>query len=308
MGGKFVMETFRKILGVCLCLSFVGYFTSQPAYSDEGQPNTNFRPRQSQGQQAPPAAAYGGSNRQVVASTASAGSSGIYQPVSPAEIQAAVAIQSALPPPLSQRGPSPAGYDYSTWMVGQGPYTLGRDDIISIQVRNQAEFSGSFVIGPDGAIQYNYIGDVELLGLTKEEVEVKIIDLLKKYIRFPEVNVIITAYNSKAIYVIGEVGRPGRYIMRGDTIKLRDVIVAAGLPNQEAALAKVYIITPHVDEPKVRKVNLKKILYSGELKEDIDLYPGEIVVIHPTFLAKVGRFFGQLLGPAGQAKSATTFY
>jgi protein involved in polysaccharide export with SLBB domain len=303
-------EKIRRFAGMCLSLSFVLYFTSQPAYSDEGQPTTNFGARQSQGQQAPPAATSSSyqPSRQVVASTAPTGSIIGYQPVSPAEIQAAVAGQAVFPPPLSQRGPNPGGYDYSTWMVGQGPYTLGRDDVINIQVRNQVEFSGSFAIGPDGAIQYNYIGDVNLLDMTKEEVEEKITELLRKYIRFPEVNIIIEAYNSKAIYIIGEVGRPGRYIMRGDTIKLRDVIVAAGLPTREAALGNVQIITPDVDEPKVRKVNLKKILYSGELKEDIDLYPGEVVVIRATFLARVGRIFGQVLGSAGQARSATTFY
>ncbi len=196
------------------------------------------------------------------------------------------------------------GYNYTTYLVGNGPYTLGRDDIINVDVRNQPDFTGDFVIGPDGAIQYHYIGDVPVLGMTKYEVQQVIGKLLERYIRVPQVTVTILGYNSKAVYVIGEVNRPGKYIMRGDVIKLREAIVAAGLPTRTAALRRTHIVQPDISNPHVRKIDLKKILYKGNLKDDIDLYPGEIIVVPSTVLSAVNNFLSDLLNPITRAASA----
>lgn len=192
---------------------------------------------------------------------------------------------------------------YLTGILGDGPYTLGRDDVINIDVRSQPEFSGPFVIGFDGRIQYNYLGDIPIAGMTKYEVQQVLEKLLEKYVRMPVVSVTILAYNSKVIYVIGEVGQPGKFIMRGDVIKLREAILAAGLPTSNAAMGRVHVIKPDLNNPRVRKVNLKKILYKGKLKDDIDLFPGEIVVVPSTFMSGVNRFLSALLSPATRIAS-----
>jgi len=210
------------------------------------------------------------------------------------------------PPPGMASLPQTRGksYDYTTWLVGQGPYTLGRDDVIRIQVRNQPDFSGEFIVGPDGYIQYNYLGDVPILGMTKYEVEQLLSKLLEDYIRVPAVEVVILGYNSKAVYLIGEVNRPGKYLMRGDVIKLREAIIAAGLPTGTAALWRTHIVKPDLAKPRVRRVNLKRILYKGRLKDDVDLFPGEIVVVPSTVLSTIDRFLSQLLNPFTRASAA----
>ena len=212
---------------------------------------------------------------------------------------------------LSQGAPQQPGFTgqqlplvYLTGVGGEGFYTLGRDDIIRIDVRNQPEFSGSYSVGFDGRIQYEYLGDVPVAGMTKYEVQQVLEKLLAEYIRVPEVNVAILAYNSKVVYVIGEVNRPGKYIMRGDTIKLREAIIAAGLPTHHAALGRTHVIKPDLNDPRVRKIDLKKILYKGKLKEDIDLYPGEIIVVPSTVLSSVNNFLSELLNPITRAAAA----
>jgi polysaccharide export outer membrane protein len=192
---------------------------------------------------------------------------------------------------------------YLTGIVGDGPYTLGRDDVIHIDVRGQPEFTGDFIIGFDGRIQYNYLGDIPIAGLTKYEVQQVLEKLLQKFIRVPVVTVTIIAYNSKVVYVIGEVGNPGKFIMRGDAIKLREAILAAGLPTASAALGRVHVIKPDLNDPQVRIINMKRILYKGKLKDDVDLFPGEIVVVPSTVLSSVNRFLSSLLSPITRAAS-----
>ncbi len=192
---------------------------------------------------------------------------------------------------------------YLTGILGDGIYTLGRDDVIRINVRNQPEFSGDFAIDFNGRIQYNYLGDLPVAGLTKYEIQQVLERLLEKYVRVPSVNVQIVAYNSKVVYIIGEVGHPGKFIMRGDAIKLREAILAAGLPTHDAALGRVHVIKPDLNDPRIRVINMKPILYKGKLKDDVDLFPCEIVVVPSTVLSKVNDFLGTLLSPIPRAAS-----
>ena len=194
---------------------------------------------------------------------------------------------------------------YVTGVVGgEGLYTLGRDDVIHIEIRDQPEFSGDFIVGFDGRIQYNYLGDVPIAGMTKYEVQQVLEKLLQQYVRVPVVTVTIVQYNSKVVYVIGEVNRPGKYIMRGDTIKLREAILAAGLPTHHAALSRTHVIKPDLENPLVRKINLKRILYKGKLAQDVDLYPGEIIVVPSTVLSSINNFLSELLNPVTRAAAA----
>lgn len=193
-------------------------------------------------------------------------------------------------------GPTPTnlGGEVST----MGPYTLGPDDVVQIDVRNQPEFSGSFVIGQDGMIQYGIIGDIPANGLTKEELAEVVADSLKRYVRFPSVYVTITGFNSKAIYVLGRVAAPGKYAMRGDAIKIRDALVAAGLEAQYAALSRVRVIKPAADgDPQVRKVNLQKAMYRGELADDIELVNGDVVVVPTSLWGYIALGFRFVLSP-----------
>lgn len=187
-------------------------------------------------------------------------------------------------------------------VVGEGkPYTLGSEDVLQITVRNQPEFSGQFVIGPDGKIQYAFVGDIEAAGLTKGQLKQRLINELSRFIKVPEVSISITTYNSKNIYVLGEVTRPGQYPMKGDSISLRDAIIAAGLHTREAALRRVYIIK--VEDGKVipQRVDLFALLYKGKMKYNLNLAPGDIVVVPSTVPSEVNRALNTLLQPVFNA-------
>ena len=221
------------------------------------------------------------------------------RPAYPSPGQAANAAPGALGVSGGPQGQLPVSY--LTGIVGEGFYTLGRDDVIQIDVRNQPEFSGVFVVGFDGRIQYNYLGDIPVAGMTKYEVQQVLEKMLARYVRMPAVNVMIVAYNSKVVYVIGEVNNPGKFIMRGDAIRLREAILAAGLPTTKAALARVHVIKPDLEHPSFRVINVKRILYRGRLKDDIDLVTGDIVVVPSTVMSAINNFLHGIFNPITRA-------
>ena len=187
-----------------------------------------------------------------------------------------------------------------------GEYTLGKDDVIKINVRRHPEFSGTFPIGANGKIQYPFIGDIKLSELTKTEAVAKLSLTLSVYVENPEVDITIIEYNSKVIYVVGMVARPGRYSMRAEFMPVREAVMDAGLPRENiASLRRAVIIRPmEGDKPIVRKVNLLNLLYRGKLKINYDLKSGDIVYLPSTALYKVSTVLSQIVAPFYQTSSA----
>ncbi len=183
-------------------------------------------------------------------------------------------------------------------------YTLGPDDVVEITVMRHPEFSGVYPINLEGKIQYKFIGDIDVSGLTKKKLEAKIKNIISRFVINPEVNVTILEYKSKVIYVVGEVGRPGKYYMRADSIPVREAVVAAGLPTLAAAMRRCRLITPAEDgKAKIRNVDLYALLYGGNLKQNIQMHPGDVLYVPATIMAKVVRVINPVTAPISSLNS-----
>ncbi len=169
-------------------------------------------------------------------------------------------------------------------------YTLGPDDVIEIEVRRHPEFSGQYTVNSEGKIEYKFVGDINVRGLTKAQFKEKLASILSEYIVEPDVDARIVAYLSKVFYVVGEVNAPGKFYMKGDTIPVREALVQAGLPNGAASLRKCRIISPaERGKVKTRYVNIYELLYGGDLKENVEMNPGDVLYIPSTVIAKIIR-------------------
>lgn len=288
-----------------------------PAYgvqaADEGQTPTNVPPNQAQGSGSVPGSgvaspAFNAPQPQGPASImplpeANPGLIG-YQPIPESMLPSTIApaAQATLATPA--QGPTPTTLGGPAFSMG--PYTLGKDDVVQISVQGQPDFSGTFVIGPDGTIQYGFLGDVPADGLTKDELAQVVAEQLKRFVRVPSVNVMIVGFNSKAVYILGRVSRPGKYAMRGDSVKIRDALIAAGLVVHHAKLRKVHIVKSDPNDPSYRVVDMFKVLYKGKMKHNVDLVNGDIVVVPTTVLGGINDFLSELISPAGHAASAAS--
>ena len=167
-------------------------------------------------------------------------------------------------------------------------YTLGPDDVIEIDVRRHSEFSDKYTVTAEGKIEYKFVGDVFVEGLTKVQLQERLTSILSEYIIEPEVNVQILQYLSKVYYVIGEVNKPGKFYMKGNSIPVLEAIIQAGLPNQAASTRKCRLISPNgKGRSKIASVNVYELLYGGNLKCNLAMKPGEILYIPSTIIAKV---------------------
>jgi polysaccharide export outer membrane protein len=181
---------------------------------------------------------------------------------------------------------------------------LGPNDVVQVDVLRHPEFSDKFAVNQDGMIQYNYLGDIPVNGLTKKQLEDKLKGALTKYVVAPEVSVTILEYGSKVFYILGEVASPGQFVMKSEGITLRDAIHLAGLPTINASMRKCRLITPTSNgKRKIKNVDLYALLYYGDLRKNVVIKPGDIFYVPSTAIAKGIRIVSPIATLVGLAAS-----
>jgi protein involved in polysaccharide export with SLBB domain len=182
-------------------------------------------------------------------------------------------------------------------------YTLGPGDIIEIEVRRHPEFGGKYPVNSEGKIEYKFIGDIVINGLTKLQVKDYLTKILSEYLVSPEIDVTIAAYLSKMYYVVGDANRPGKFFMKGNTITVREALVEAGLPTQAAAMRRCRLITPNTNgRNNYKDVDVYTLLYEGNLEQNLEMKPGDVLYIPATVIAKMIR----VISPVTDFTASTT--
>lgn len=81
-----------------------------------------------------------------------------------------------------------------------------------------------------GTIEYPLVGEVKAAGRTAHELERDLQQKLgAKYIRSPQVTVLVKEYNSQRITLEGSVKTPGIYPMKGPTSLVQAIALAGGV-------------------------------------------------------------------------------
>lgn len=192
-------------------------------------------------------------------------------------------------------------------IVLEDTYTIGAPDELSITVFPQRELNQIVRVRPDGKITMSLIGDVFVQGKTPEQVDAVLTARLGEYLKGAEVTVTVTDFQSKRIYVVGEVTSPGRYPYEGRTTVV-DAVMTAGSYTRRADIGRFILVRPSETAPQVMDVDFAEVLTRGRAEYDLYLQPGDILYVPPTGLAKVGYNldallfpFQPLLGPASFA-------
>jgi polysaccharide biosynthesis/export protein len=161
-------------------------------------------------------------------------------------------------------------------------YKIGPDDLLQINVWKNEELSVAVPVRPDGKISMPLIGDVQATGLVPEEVARNITKKLAKYIREPNVTVMVTELRSheflSRVRVTGAVEKPVSLPYRQGMTVLDAVLEAGGI-NEFAAPNNTKLFRKTRSGTDIIEIQLGKILYKGHLKTNISLRPGDIIAV-----------------------------
>jgi polysaccharide biosynthesis/export protein len=174
-----------------------------------------------------------------------------------------------------ERG-SAKGPDTKLPMTRGTSYKIGVGDVLNISVWEEPQFTEQVVVRPDGMISMPLVSEVVVAGLTPESAESTLTARLEKYVHKPRVTVIVQEIRSRMVYITGEVQRPGAYPLI-DTMNVVQLVSRSGGLTDFAKKNQVYVLRAG-NGAKV-KVDYRKVLKGQLPEENVDLAPGDTVVV-----------------------------
>jgi polysaccharide export outer membrane protein len=159
-------------------------------------------------------------------------------------------------------------------------YVIGPGDTLQIFVWRNQELTVTIPVRPDGKITTPLVRDMVAVGKTPAVLARDIEAVLSEYVRSPQVNVIVTQPASvfSQVKVIGQVARPQSVPYR-DGLTVLDAVLAVGGLGPFAAGNRAKVVRTENGKPRDIKVRLSALVNDGDLRQNIELQPGDVIVV-----------------------------
>jgi polysaccharide biosynthesis/export protein len=170
-------------------------------------------------------------------------------------------------------------------------YKLAPGDSFDVNFDLSPEFNQTAVaVQPDGFITLRGVGDMKVQGMTVSELTQRIRAAYGKILNDPVVSVILKDFEKPYFVADGQIGKPGKYDLRG-SVTLTEAIAIAGGFTDSSRHSQVLLFRRVSDQWTEAKIfNLKKMEKSGNLKEDPMLHPGDMLFVPKNTFSKIDRF------------------
>lgn len=155
---------------------------------------------------------------------------------------------------------------------------LGEGDVIEIRVFDEADLSGKHKIGSMGEVRLPLVGTIKLSGLTPEEAAAHISAAYRSnFLKLAEVSVFVESFNSRKVFVLGQVTTPGPYLFEENMTVIGAVARAGG--TKTTAASNSTVITRDNGEGDQLRIKAKVADIGRGEGKDIPLQPGDIVFV-----------------------------
>ena len=157
-------------------------------------------------------------------------------------------------------------------------YILGPADLISINLTDTDDLDNSYLIDQEGMIDLPFIGKVKLDGLTLNEAQNILMEVIKDFYKNPDLQINIEEFNSSKVYIVGAVRNQKTINLDQKPIKLIEAAIEANF-NPSAA-DKLYGTKGFLRrDNEVYKINLKNAFSGLDEKENFYLKKNDVIFI-----------------------------
>ena len=169
-------------------------------------------------------------------------------------------------------------------------YRLSKSDTVDLNFTFSPDFNQSLTVQPDGFVALKGAGALLAEGLTIPQMQLAVADAYRSFLREPEITVTLKDFDKPYFLASGEVARPGKYELRGD-LTVNEAVAIAGGFTQQARHSQVILfrrISAYVAESHV--LDLKKMLDSHDIGEDMHLRPGDFIFVPQSRISKIRKY------------------
>jgi polysaccharide export outer membrane protein len=158
-------------------------------------------------------------------------------------------------------------------------YVIGIGDVLFVNYwRDKDNMTGDYPVRPDGKVTLPLLNDVDAAGLTTEQLRDRLTKASLKFLEDPTITVGVRAINSRKVYILGGIQKPGPYdlLIPMDVVSL--MAVAGGL--KEFVNGKnILIMRADGGGTKTFHFNYQDFSKGKELDKNIPLKPGDRIVV-----------------------------
>jgi polysaccharide export outer membrane protein len=134
------------------------------------------------------------------------------------------------------------------------------------------------VVRPDGKISLPVLNEIQAAGLTPEQLRASVTTAAGRFFEEPSVNVVVKQINSRKVSITGEDAKPGLFPLSGRMTVLQLIAAAGGL-GEFAKGDAISVIRTEGDKQTQFKFNYKDVVRGKNLKQNIELHIGDVVVV-----------------------------
>jgi polysaccharide export outer membrane protein len=158
-------------------------------------------------------------------------------------------------------------------------YTVKPGDVLQVSVWKEPELQGPVLVQPDGRFSFPLAGQIDARGKTVVQLQQEITQRLAHYITDPVVTVSITQINGDKVYVIGQVQKPGFFVVNPQ-VDVMQALSMAGGTTPFAALGSIKILRRSADGQQVAlPFDYDAVVHGHDLSQNIILRAGDVVVV-----------------------------
>jgi polysaccharide export outer membrane protein len=127
-------------------------------------------------------------------------------------------------------------------------------------------------------------------GLTLPQLQQAVSNAYRSFLHQPEVTLTLKDFDKPYFLASGEVAKPGRYELRGDLTVHEAVAIAGGFTQQARHSQVVVFRRVSADMAETHVLDLRKMLNSRDLREDMHLRPGDFIFVPQSRISKIRKF------------------
>lgn len=171
-------------------------------------------------------------------------------------------------PPASNTGP-PA----------DAAYTVKPGDTLQVSVWKEPDLQGPVLVRPDGMFSFPLAGQMDARNKTVAELQQELTAKLKKFISDPVVTVSIQEIKGNKVYVIGQVQKPGDFVVN-PRVDVMQALSMAGGTTPFAALGDITILRRNdAGQQQALPFKYTDVVRGRNLQQNIMLQAGDVVVV-----------------------------
>jgi polysaccharide export outer membrane protein len=159
-----------------------------------------------------------------------------------------------------------------------GAYAIQPGDRLQVSVWGEPELQLELLVAPDGGIAFPLAGELNVIGKSTVMLREEISTRLARYISEPIVTVTVEEVAGNRVYVLGQVNRPGEFVVN-PMVDVLQALSMAGGTTAFASLGNIRILRRQGSGQTAMRFDYDDVVTGRDLASNIMLRSGDVVVV-----------------------------